>query len=154
MSEKLWFEDFVPGDVRTYGSYEVTREEILAFAAEYDPQPMHLDEEAAAETLLGGLAASGWHTCAILMRLAADAFILNSSGMGAGGIDEVKWLRPVRPGDILSVRHTVLDARASRTKPDRGFVKLRYEMMNGKGEVVLEQTNSVMFGLRTPGAAA
>ncbi len=154
MNDGLHFEDFTPGEIRTYGSYEVTREEILAFAAEYDPQPMHLDEAAAAQTMLGGLSASGWHSCAMLMRIIADNVLRDSSGMGAGGIDEVKWLRPVRPGDVLSVRHTVLDVRPSKTKTDRGFVRFRFEMTNAKGEVVLEQTNSIIFGRRGAGEAA
>ena len=154
MTGELHFEDFAAGDTMSYGSRIVTREEILAFAAEYDPQPMHLDDAAAEASLLGGLSASGWHTCSILMRMIADGFVLNSSGMGAGGIDEVKWLRPVRPGDVLSVRHTVLEARSSKTKPDRGFVRFRFEMTNAKGEVVLEQTNSIIFGRRHPGEAA
>jgi acyl dehydratase len=147
---RVCFEDFVPGSVATYGAYPVTREEVIAYASEWDPQPMHLDEEAARETILGGLAASGWHTCAMLMRMIFDAFLHDSSGMGAGGIDEVKWLRPVRVGDTLSVRQTVLDSRVSRSKPDRGFVRFRFEVMNQDGKVVLQQTNSIMFGLRAP----
>jgi acyl dehydratase len=151
MSDRIHFEDLLPGDVREYGRYEVTREEIVAFASEYDPQPMHLDEEAGRASMLGGLAASGWHGCGILMRIVADGFILKSSGMGSGGIDEVRWLRPIRPGDVLSARHTVLSARASRTKPDRGFVDFRFELLNGNREVVLEQRCGIMFARRTPG---
>lgn len=148
MKPKLYFEDFVPGSSAAYGALPVERAEILAFAAQYDPQPMHLDEAAAAQTLLGGLAASGWQSCAFLMRIIAEEFVSHSAGMGAPGIDEVKWVRPVRPGDVLSVRHTVLEARESKSKADRGFVKFRFELLNQKGELVLEQINSIIFARR------
>ena len=96
---------------------------MIAFAAEFDPQPMHLDEAAARATMMGGLCASGWYACCILMRMCADAFVLNSSSMGAPGVDEVKWLLPIRPDDQLRLRATVLDARASSSRPDMGFVR-------------------------------
>src|SRR5690348_4459796 len=112
---KLYFEDFKPGSVTEYGPRLVTREEIVAFAAEFDPQPMHLDEEAARVSMLGGLAASGWHTCCLLMRMAADGFILNSASMGAPGVDEVKWLRPLRPGTRVTLRVNVLESRVSNS---------------------------------------
>src|ERR1700682_125628 len=98
---RIYFEDIVPGSVITFGPRTITREEIIAFAAEFDPQPMHLDEEAAKKTMLGGLSASGWHSCAIMMRLIYDGFLVNAASMGAPGIDEVKWLKPVRPGGSL-----------------------------------------------------
>lgn len=148
MKPRYYFEDFVPGQSAHYGALAVERAEIIAFAAQYDPQPMHLDEAAAAQSLLGGLAASGWQSCAFLMRLIAEEFICDSAGMGAPGIDEVKWLRPVRPGDVLSVRHDVLEARESKSKTDRGFVKFRFTLMNQKGEAVLEQVNSIIFARR------
>jgi acyl dehydratase len=144
----LHFEDFVPGEVLTYGHYHLTREEIIAFAAEYDPQPFHMDEVAGAASLLGGLAASGWHGCAILMRLNCDGFLLDAASMGAPGIDEVKWLRPLRPGMVLSVRRTVLEARASKSRPGMGLVKFLFELMTQTGEVVLTQEGSIMFGRR------
>ncbi|MCP8937015.1 MaoC family dehydratase [Alsobacter sp. SYSU M60028] len=150
----LAFEDFVPGAVSTYGAYKVTREEIVAFASRFDAQPMHLDEAAASTSMLGGLAASGWHTCAMLMRLFADNVLRDSTGMGAPGIDELKWLRPVRPGDVLGVRMTVLEARPSATRADRGYVRFRFEVTNQDGAVVMEQTNSVIFGRRGAGEAA
>jgi acyl dehydratase len=150
----IYFEDFVPGSAATFGAYQVTREEIVSYASQFDPQPMHMDEAAAAQTMLGGLAASGWHTCAMLMRMIADGFIRDSASMGAPGIDEVKWLRPVRPGDILSVRRTVIDARPSATRGDRGYVKFRFEVLDQNGATVLEQVNSVIFGRRHPGEAA
>lgn len=144
------FDDFRPGAVEEYGSYTVTREEIVSFASQYDPQPMHLDEAAGAASMLGGLGASGWHVCAMLMRMIADHVLAGSAGMGAPGIEEVRWLRPVRPGDVLSVRQTVLSARASQSRPDRGFVRFRFEVLDATGAVVLEQVNSIIFG-RRPG---
>src|SRR6195256_6754788 len=118
---KLHWEDFTAGQVAEYGPQTVTAEEIKAFAAEFDPQPMHLDEEAARQSLVGGLCASGWHTCAIMMRIVADGFILDSSSIGATGCEEIKWLAPVRPGDRLRVRMEVLATRASARRPDKGF---------------------------------
>ena len=147
------FEDFVPGEITTFGAYEVTREDVLAFAAEFDPQPFHLDEEAGRASLLGGLAASGWHSCSILMRMIFDAFMDGSTSLGSPGIDEVKWLKPVFPGDVLSVRREILEARASASKPDRGIVRFRFELLNQKGEVVMVQTNPILFGRRAAGAA-
>jgi acyl dehydratase len=151
---RITFEDFAPGDVATYGAYRLSEEDLLDFAREFDPQPMHLDAEVAKSSLLGGLAASGWHVCAILMRLVAEGFLLEAASDGAPGIDEVKWLRPVRPGDTLGVRHTVLDTRLSRSQPGRGFVRFRFEVRNEAGEVVMEQTNSIMVRTRAPGASA
>ena len=144
----MFFEDFSPGAVEHYGAYPVTREEIVSFASQYDPQPMHLDEAAGAASMLGGLAASGWHVCSMLMRMIADHVLAGSSGMGAPGIDEVRWLKPVRPGDVLSVRQTVLSVRASQSRPDRGFVRFRFEVLDAGGTTVLEQVNTVIFGRR------
>jgi acyl dehydratase len=147
------FEDFVPGEITTYGRYPVTKEEVIEYAAEFDPQPFHLDEEAGRASLLGGLAASGWHSCAIMMRINCDHFITASTSMGGPGLEEVKWLKPVFPGDVLSVRREVLEARASATKPDRGIVRFKFELMNQNGDVVMVQVNPVFFGRRVPGAA-
>jgi acyl dehydratase len=113
---KFYFEDFSPGWTAEYGPRRVTREEIIGFAAQFDPQPMHLDEEAARGTMLGGLGASGWHTCCVMMKMVADGVLLDSASMGAPGIEEVKWLKPVRPGDSLTVRGSVLSARASQSR--------------------------------------
>lgn len=147
------FEDFVPGEITTFGAYEVTREDVIAFASEFDPQPFHLDEEAGKASLLGGLAASGWHSCSILMRMMFDEFIDGSTSIGSPGIDEVKWLKPVFPGDVLSVRREILEARASASKPDRGVVRFRFELINQKVEVVMIQTNPIFFARRMAGAA-
>jgi acyl dehydratase len=151
---KIWFEDFQPGSIAEYGPRVVTREEILSFAAEFDPQPMHLDEEAARHTLLSGLSASGWHTCCLMMRMIADGFILNSSSMGANAIDEVKWHAPVRPGDALTVRATVLETRASRSRPDMGIVSMLFEVFTGKGHKVMTMKSPLLMALRNPGHTA
>lgn len=142
------FEDFVPGEITTYGRYEVTKEEIIAFAAEFDPQPFHLDEEAGRASWLGGLAASGWHTSAILMRLNCDGFMVGSTSMGSSGLEEVRWLKPVHPGDVLTVRREILETRSSASRPEMGIVRCRFELVNQKGEAVLVQTNPIFFGRR------
>jgi acyl dehydratase len=147
---KLHWEDFIAGQVAEYGPQTVTAEDIKAFAAEFDPQPMHLDEEAARHSLVGGLCASGWHTCAIMMRIVADGFILDSSSMGATGCEEIKWLAPVRPGDRLRVRMEVLATRASASRPDMGFVNARLDMLNADGVRVMTLTPHLMFGRRPP----
>ena len=150
---KLFWEDFTPGRVVEYGPRRVTREEILAFAEEFDPQPFHLDETAARTTMLGGLCASGWHSCCILMRMSADGFVLNSSSMGAPGIDEVRWILPIRPGDDLTLRATVLSTRASASRPDTGFVNVLLELVNASGKCAIAVNAPLMFGRRTPGEA-
>jgi acyl dehydratase len=149
---KLYFEDFKAGDVAEYGDKLVTVEEIKEFAAEFDPQPMHLDEEAAKKTMMGGLCASGWHTCGIMMRIVADGFILNSSSMGAPGLDEIRWLAPVRPGDRLRVKAKVLETREPKSRPDFGFVRIHYDVVNDKDVVVMTSTGNMMFARRTPRA--
>ncbi|MCC7275984.1 MAG: MaoC family dehydratase [Alphaproteobacteria bacterium] len=132
-----YFEDFRVGDVYELGSRSVTREEILDFARQFDPQYFHVDEERAKESIYGGLIASGWHTAAITMRLAADGIILQSASMGSPGVDELRWLKPVRPGDTLSARMEILSSRASDSKPDRGIVNSRVEVKNQDGDTVL-----------------
>ena len=151
---KLYFEDFTPGQKIEHGQRLVTREEILAFAAQYDPQPMHLDEEAARNTMLGGLSASGWHTSSIMMRMICDSFLLDSTSMGAGGVEEVKWLKPVRPDDKLILHTTVLDARRSKSRPEIGIVRLQYELFNQHGDRVMLMVVPTMFGTRNPGASS
>ena len=146
---RLHWEDFSPGQVTECGSRVVTRGEIVAFAAEYDPQPMHLDEHAARATLMGGLVASGWHSCCILMRMLTDSLLHDASFMGAPGVDEVKWLAPVRPGDRVTARATVLETRASRSRPNVGFVKFRFELLDTSGRTVMVLIVSPMFGRRS-----
>jgi len=145
---RFHFEDFPIGEVASYGDYLLTRDAIVDFAAEYDPQPFHLDDTAAEASMLGGLAASGWHACAILMRLNCDGFLLNSTSMGAPGIDEVKWLAPLRPGAVLSVRRETLEARASKSRPGVGLVKFRFELLADGQAVTMTQTCSIMFTRR------
>lgn len=139
-----YFEDFQIGQQFPLASHTVTRAEIVAFAAEFDPQPFHLDEAAATDTLLGGLSASGWHTCALFMRMLYDGWLAQTASMGSPGVDRLKWQRPVRPGDVLSGQSTVLACRASRTRPDRGFVSMRHEVSNAAGERVMTCENPIM----------
>jgi acyl dehydratase len=143
-----YFEDFAIGQELPFGPHTVSRQEIVAFAAEFDPQPFHLDEKAGANTLLGGLAASGWHTCALFMRMCYEGWLNQCASMGSPGVVTLKWMRPVRSGDVLSGRSIVLEVRASRSKPDRGFVSFRHEVVNGCGEVVMAFENPIMFRRR------
>ena len=145
---KLHWEDFSPGRVFEHGPRRMTREEIVAFAAEFDPQPMHLDEAAASATLLGGLSASGWHACCILMRMCTESFVLNSTSMGAPGVDEVRWLIPIRPGDQLTLRATVVETRSSKSRPDMGFVRFMFELFNQAGGRAVTLTTSLMMARR------
>jgi acyl dehydratase len=149
MTEKKWaFEDFEVGGAIDLGSKKVTAQEIVEFASEFDPQPMHLDAEAGKATMLGGLSASGWHTCAMFMRMMCDAFLLDSTSQGAPGVEYVRWKRPVLAGDTLTGRSTVLAARRSNSKPDLGFVTVKHELFNQRGEAVMELENTGMFRLR------
>ncbi len=144
----LYFEDFAVGDTRSYGQQAVSADDIIAFANVFDAQDFHIDAEAAKSTFVGGLIGSGWHTSAIMMRMMAEAFLLDSAGMGAPGLEELKWVRPVRPGDVLSMRHTVLEVKESRSRPDMGLVRFRFEVVNQNGETVQEVTNWIIFGRR------
>ncbi len=135
MPLNLYFEDFAPGQVLESGSHTVTLEEILAFARQFDPQPIHVDETAARRSPYGGIIASGWHTAALCMRMVVDSALVGETGsLGSPGVDELRWLRPVRPGDTLRVLIEVLEVRPSRSKPDRGLVRLRYTVRNQHGE--------------------
>ena len=147
---QLQWEDFTPSRVFEHGPRRLPRDEMVAFAAEFDPQPMHLDEEAARATMLGGLAASGWYACCILMRMTVDAFVGNSASMGAPGVDEVRWLLPIRPDDELRLRATVLETRASKSRPDMGFVRFEFELFNAKSQGVMTLVTSLMLGRRQP----
>ncbi len=149
---KLYYEDFAVGRIDELGSVTVTAEEIVEFAREFDPQPFHIDEKAAEGTRYGGLIASGWHTCGIAMRLIAEGLLARSAALGAPGVEECRWLVPVRPGDTLSVRGVVLDMWPSRSKP-MGFVRRRYEVRNQKGDLVCTLTGPGMFARRPAEAA-
>jgi acyl dehydratase len=144
----LHFEDFVSGTVTTYGGVTVDEAEMLAFAHQFDPQPMHLDREAAKASMAGELIASGWFTASFNMRMLINDFILRSAGMGSPGVSELRWLKPVKAGDHLTGRRHVLGKRASVTKPDRGFVQFRFEVINQRNETVIDQINLIMFRRR------
>lgn len=141
---KLTFEDFKPGHFGTFGPHHVSREDILAFATEFDPQPMHLDEEAAKRSLLKGLSGSGWHMCSLLMRICWDGFIHNIASAGAPGVEEVRWVSPLRPGDDLTVSVEVLDTRPSKSRSDVGFVRIKNDMRNASGQTLLLGTLPLM----------
>jgi len=136
MTER-YFEDYPPGAVFTSGAIPVSEAEIIGFARRYDPQAMHTDPAAAARGHFGGLIASGWHTAALMMRLFADNFLSPESSVASPGIDELRWLQPVRPGDVLSLRVTVLEARRSRSRPEQGVVRSLIEVLNQRGEVAM-----------------
>lgn len=132
-----YLEDYHPGAIREHGPLRVTHDEIVEFAERYDPQPFHVDPVAAADGPFGGLIASGWHTCALAMSMLVEEYLSPASSLGSPGVDEVRWLLPVRPGDELTVVTEVLGARPSRSKPDRGVVNTRVEVRNQSGAAVL-----------------
>jgi acyl dehydratase len=150
MTARRHFEDLVEGSVETFGPRTITREEIVAYASEYDPQPMHLDEEAAKQSLLGGLAASGWHLCCFMFRMTYDGFIAKTASLGSPGVEEVKWLKPVRPGTALTLRVTVLDKRASKSRPEMGLARLLCELIDETGTPLAQQTSTLLVGRRSP----
>ncbi len=135
--EDRYFEDYVPGAVYEYGHIPVTEAEIVEFARRFDPQSIHVDRERAVQGPFRGLIASGWHTAAMMMRLIVDNFLPQSASLGSPGIDELRWLRPVQPGDMLRVRLSVLEATRSRSKPDRGVVRTLCEVLNQDRAVVM-----------------
>jgi acyl dehydratase len=135
-----WFEDYVVGTTADHGSIRVDEDELVDFGRRFDPQPFHVDREAAVQGPYGGLIASGWHTCALMMRLFAQEFLSPASSVGSPGVDELRWILPVRPGDELLLRTTVEGARVSRTKPDRGLVRTRIELVDQHGAAVLRMT--------------
>ena len=136
MTER-YFEDYPEGAVFTVGAMRVTEAEIVNFARKYDPQAMHIDPEAAAQGYFGGLIASGWHTGAMMMRLFADNFLSPASSIASPGLDELRWLKPVHPSDVLSLRVTILEARRSRSRPEQGVVRSFVEVLNQQGEPVM-----------------
>lgn len=150
---KRYFEDFFVGENLPLGSRHVTRAEIIAFAAEFDPQPFHLDERAGDVESIGGLFASGWHVTAVFMNMMCKGFLLDSSSMGSPGIETLKWQHPVRPGDTLNASSTVIEIRASKSRPEMGVVRFRHEVVNQAGEVVMWLENPIMFARRGDDAA-
>ena len=147
-----YLEDFAAGQEFDLGQRAVTRDEIVAFARMFDPQPFHVDEAAAAHSIYGGLIASGWHTVSLFMRLLVDGLLRDSASMGSPGVDEVRWPNPVRPGDVLTASAAIADVRQSRSRPDRGVVSTRYAMRNQDDAPVLAMKGVGMFRRREPGA--
>jgi acyl dehydratase len=144
-----YFEDFQVGQKFQSGTATVTAEEIKAFARQFDPQPFHLDEAAAAATFFGGLAASGWHTAGIVMRLVVESDLRPAGGTIGAGVESIRWPRPVRPGDVLRVEGEVLEVRASKSRPEIGIVKTRLTATNQAGEVV-QVSEPALVVLRRP----
>lgn len=140
-----WLDDLTVGEQRRTGTYEVTREEIIEFAGEFDPQPFHLDDAAADASIFGGLCASGWHTASITMRLLIEGQQLNPAAMGSPGFDELNWFRPVRPGDTLYCTMTCLSVVPSKSKPDRGVARFHVETFNQADERVMDFKSIAMF---------
>jgi acyl dehydratase len=151
MKDHWYFEDFEPGQDIDLGMRTVTEDEIVAFARQYDPQPFHVDRDAAAASIYGGVIASGWHTCGMMMRLVVDGLLARSSSMGSPGLDGVRWLAPVRAGDTLNVRYRTVQVKASASKPDRGVVWSKWVAINQHGETVCTVEGMGMFGRRPGG---
>jgi acyl dehydratase len=142
----IWWEDFRVGDSTEMGRHTFTEEEILSFGRQFDPQPFHADPAAAGESVFGGLIASGWHTCAVGMRLMVQNYLRRTVSLGSPGIDNIRWLKPVRAGDTLVYRRTVVESRASTTRKGVGLVKHRWEAVNQAGELVLTMEGWGLFG--------
>jgi acyl dehydratase len=145
---RLFWEDFPTGHVMEFGAMPVSRDAVLAFAQQFDPQPFHLDDEAAKASLFGGLSASGWHTCAMAMRMMCDAYLLDAASLGSPGIDALRWLKPVFPGDTLRVRMEVKQARPMNSRPGVGLIQSAWTVSNQHGEPVLTMEGWGMFRRR------
>jgi len=143
-----YLEDFTAGEVREFGRHQVTSEEIIEFATRYDPQPFHTDAAAASASAFGGLIASGWMTCGVAMRMVCDDYLLKAASLGSPGVDQIRWLQPVRPGDVLRLRLTTREVKPSQSKPDRGIVRSGWEVLNQRNEVVLTMEGMGMFRRR------
>ncbi|MCU6435188.1 MaoC family dehydratase [Undibacterium sp. Jales W-56] len=143
-----YFEDFIPGSVIQLGQRTLGETEIIDFARQFDPQAFHVDKDAAAHSIFGGVIASGWHTCSIIMRMVVDGFLNDSASMGSPGLDEVRWILPVRPGDTLTVTAETLESRPSTSKPDRGVVITMWKATNQDGKQVCTIKGMGMFGRR------
>lgn len=150
----LHLEDFAPAQTFDLGSISVSREEILEFANTYDPQPFHVNEEAALQSIFGGVIASGWHTCSLTMRLMVDNLLSRTASLGSPGVNQIRWLLPVRPGDTLSAKATVLAVTPSTSKPDRGTLEMKYEVRNQNEQPVIVMQGISMFRRREAAAAA
>lgn len=152
MTDKLYFEDLEVPSTETFGAYPVTREAVLDFAEKFDPQPFHLDDEAAKHSIFGRIAASGWHTSAITMRIMVDNRIGKYASVGGAGVDKLRWVKPVYPGDTLSVRATLFAKRRSKSRPEIGFIHSRHETLNQHGEVVMTYESTGIVAVRDPSA--
>jgi acyl dehydratase len=148
MNTVRYFEDFFPGQVLQLGSRSVSEEEIVTFASQFDPQPFHVDREAGAASIFGGVIASGWHTCGLMMRIVVDGFMEGTASMGSPGVDKIRWHQPVRAGDTISVRYLTTQVKASSSRPDRGVVWSTWEARNQHGELVCTVEGMGMFGRR------
>jgi acyl dehydratase len=144
----MYWEDFAPGQRFEMGAHTFTEEEIIAFARQFDPQPFHIDREAAKKSFFGGLIASGWHTCSIAMRLSVDTYVSKTVSLGSPGLDNIRWLKPVRAGDTIRYARVVLESRPSASRSDVGLVKGRWEATNQAGELVMTMEGWGMFGRR------
>ncbi|MCW1381828.1 MaoC family dehydratase [Novosphingobium sp. KCTC 2891] len=149
-----YYEDLVPGSTDRFGSYAVTREEVIDFASKYDPQPFHLDDEAAKDTFFGRLSASGWHTCAMTMAMLVEELKKNEqAGLGSPGVDELRWVKPVYPGDTLSVERLLVDKRRSGSRPEMGSFRNVVTVTNQHGDVVMTMKSTGFIRTRQPGGA-
>ena len=146
----IYWEDLVPGTVRQLGTVTPNREEIIEFAQKFDPQPFHLSEEGGRASLFGGLCASGWHTCSMAMGLIVRNFLFEASSLGSPGLDNIRWLKPVQPGDTLRLEHEILESRPSKSKPDVGLIRTVWRMYNQRDEQVLHMEGASMFRRRHP----
>ncbi len=145
----LYYEDIQINVVQKYGSYEVTREEVIDFASKYDPQPFHLDEEAAAKTHFGRLSASGWHSAAMMMRMMVDQMAANKqAGLGSPGVENLRWLKPVYPGDTLRCEHITLEKRRSESRPEMGIMKGKITVFNQHDEQVMTMESTGLIQVR------
>jgi len=147
-ADDRWFEDYIPGTVYVFDGIVVQQDAVIRFAREFDPQPFHVDDQAARHSPFGGVIASGWHTASLMMRVLVDEYISSVASLSSPGVDELRWLAPVRPGDHLLVRASVLEARRSRSKPDRGIVKSLFEVMPPGGEPVMSMRAINLFASR------
>ncbi len=147
---RYYWEDLLPGSVRELGSVTPTADEIKEFARQFDPQPFHVDEAAGQRSIYGALCASGWHTCSMAMRLTVENFLNESASLGSPGLENLRWLKPVFPGDTLRLQQTITQARPLRKRADAGLVRTMWEMFNQHGDKVLQMEGYGMFGRRTP----
>jgi acyl dehydratase len=148
--ENRYFEDYIPGTVHQFSGIAVEEAEMIAFARRFDPQPFHVDPEAAKESVFGGLIASGWFTASLMMRLFVDHYLSHAASLSSPGVDELRWLLPVRPGDVIGIRITIAETRRSRSKPDRGIVLSHIEVLNQRDDVVMTMKALNLLRCREP----